>query len=245
MARPRHRRVRRCRSLRSPSTAGPSPAAAAVAARRGRLPPAGRRARSSTRSGRPAAPWCPGNRGIEYATAPGTPVRAAADGRRDLRRPGRRQPLRHGRSTPTASAPRYSFLAGRRRRRRATGRRRARSSARRATGSTSACVGGDAYLDPGPAVRRRRARLVPAAPGAHRRRRPACAAVRRRRVASASRAPARAHPADGSPGPRPLRGRHHPRPATRPPTVAPAVRAGHGRTPTAGKERTPWRPSSP
>ncbi len=29
----------------------------------------------------PAQPWLPGNRGIEYATVPGTPVRAAARGR--------------------------------------------------------------------------------------------------------------------------------------------------------------------
>lgn len=28
----------------------------------------------------PACPWCPGNRGIEYATSPGDPVRAAAAG---------------------------------------------------------------------------------------------------------------------------------------------------------------------
>lgn len=28
----------------------------------------------------PPMPWLPGNRGIEYATEPGTPVRAAADG---------------------------------------------------------------------------------------------------------------------------------------------------------------------
>lgn len=29
----------------------------------------------------PACQWCPGHRGIEYATSPGQPVRAAADGR--------------------------------------------------------------------------------------------------------------------------------------------------------------------
>ena len=29
----------------------------------------------------PPQPWLPGNRGIEYATTPGTPVRAAARGR--------------------------------------------------------------------------------------------------------------------------------------------------------------------
>jgi murein DD-endopeptidase MepM/ murein hydrolase activator NlpD len=28
----------------------------------------------------PACTWCPGNRGIDYATSPGTPVRAAAGG---------------------------------------------------------------------------------------------------------------------------------------------------------------------
>ncbi len=28
----------------------------------------------------PACTWCPGNRGIDYATAPGTPVRASASG---------------------------------------------------------------------------------------------------------------------------------------------------------------------
>jgi murein DD-endopeptidase MepM/ murein hydrolase activator NlpD len=29
----------------------------------------------------PACQWCPGHRGVEYATRPGLPVRAAADGR--------------------------------------------------------------------------------------------------------------------------------------------------------------------
>ena len=43
----------------------------------------------------PTTPYGPGNRGLEYATAPGTPVRAAADGIERPVRPAQGSPRLH------------------------------------------------------------------------------------------------------------------------------------------------------
>ena len=94
----------------------------------------------------PAPPWASGNRGLEYDTSPGDPVRAGAAGAA-VRRPGRRQPPRHGPAPrrlcrlpivprPASSSPRARPSG------RATGR-----PGRRCLPNFAARAG-DAYADP-------------------------------------------------------------------------------------------------
>ena len=97
-ARPRRSSSARRAALPSSS---PRPAAAAGGTDPPPLPPAGRRAGASTRSGRPPRPYGPGNRGLEYATAAGhAGARRSADGR------GRSSPARSAGTLPRHGAPR-------------------------------------------------------------------------------------------------------------------------------------------
>ncbi|MGH9282730.1 MAG: murein hydrolase activator EnvC family protein, partial [Acidimicrobiales bacterium] len=94
----------------------------------------------------PATPYGPGNRGVEYATAEGSPVRAAAGGQVAFAgRVGRSQHVvvLHADGIRTS----YSFLAS------VAVRRGQRVAAGQDLGTTSASVhfgarAGDAYLDP-------------------------------------------------------------------------------------------------